>query len=116
MKDFNTNHVRLCAEHLFPTIVSCNPFFELIQKANLPFVVFVKTCFMGQSTGISFIDSRPVRVFKNKRILRNKVIAGLAAFSIFSEKPVIKYRPLINNQTATLELNSGLSEKWVEVN
>ena len=33
---------------------------------------------MGEGTGISFIDSTPIRVCKNKRIKRNKVFAGLA--------------------------------------
>ena len=33
---------------------------------------------MGKGTGISFIDSTPIRVCKNKRIKRNKVFAGLA--------------------------------------
>ena len=33
---------------------------------------------MRQGTGISFIDSTPVRVCKNKRIKRNKTFAGLA--------------------------------------
>jgi len=80
MEDFNTSQVSLCAEHLFLKIVSCNPFFELIQEAKLPLAVFVKTCFMGQNTGISFIDSRPVRVFKNKRILRKKSHCRVGCF------------------------------------
>ncbi len=32
---------------------------------------------MGDGTGISFIDSTPIRVCKNKRIKRNKVFVGL---------------------------------------
>jgi len=79
MKGFYTNHVKVHMEHLFPKTVSYNRFVELMQAANLPLAIFVKTCCMGQSTGISFIDSTPVRVCKNKRIARNKVFAGLAA-------------------------------------
>jgi hypothetical protein len=33
----------------------------------------------GQCTGISFVDSTPIKVCHNKRIKRNKVFAGLAA-------------------------------------
>ena len=50
-----------------------------MQAANLPLAIFVKNHCMGESIGISFIDFTPVRVCKNKRILRNKVFAGLAA-------------------------------------
>ena len=39
--------------------------------------IFLKSCCMGEGTGISFIDSIPIRVGKNKRIKRNKVFAGL---------------------------------------
>lgn len=33
---------------------------------------------MGEGTGISFIDSTPISVCKNKRIKRNKVFKGIA--------------------------------------
>ena len=40
--------------------------------------MFLKTCCLGDCTGISFTDSTPVRVCKNKRIRRNKVFKGIA--------------------------------------
>jgi hypothetical protein len=40
--------------------------------------IFAKTCCLGQCSGISFVDSTPIRVCKNKRIKRNKVFHGLA--------------------------------------
>ncbi len=40
--------------------------------------IFAKTCCLGKCTGISFVDSTPIRVCKNKRISANKVFAGLA--------------------------------------
>ena len=49
-----------------------------MQSATLPMSIFMKSCRMGQGTGISFIDSTPIRVCKNKRIKRNKTFAGLA--------------------------------------
>lgn len=40
--------------------------------------LFLKTCALGDCTGISFVDSTPIRVCKNKRISRNKVFKGIA--------------------------------------
>ena len=40
--------------------------------------MFLKTCCLGKCTGISFIDSTPIRVCKNKRIKRNKVFKDIA--------------------------------------
>jgi len=79
MKGFYKEYVKVHMQHLFPKTVSYNRFVELMASANLPLAIFVKTCCMGSSTGISFMDSTPLRVCKNKRIKRNKVFAGLAA-------------------------------------
>lgn len=79
MKGFYLNYLKIHMSHLFPNTVSYNRFTELMASANLPLALFVKTCCMGQSTGISFIDSTPLRVCKNKRISRNKVFKGIAA-------------------------------------
>ena len=35
--------------------------------------IFAKTCSLGKCTGISFVDSTPIRICKNKQISRNKV-------------------------------------------
>ena len=40
--------------------------------------LFLKTCRLGDSTGISFVDSTPIRVCKPKRIRNNKVCKGIA--------------------------------------
>ncbi len=39
----------------------------------------MKTCCLGTCTGISFIDSTPIRACKNKRIKQNKVFKGIAS-------------------------------------
>lgn len=62
----------------FPKEVSYNRFVELQQKALFPMVVFLKMCMLGKCTGISFVDSTPIRVCKNKRIKRNKVFSNTA--------------------------------------
>lgn len=63
---------------IFPKTVSYNKFTELMQANLMPMTLFLKTCCMDECTGISFIDSTPVRVCKNKRIYRNKVFKGIA--------------------------------------
>lgn len=78
MKHFYLYYVQKHQSDLFPNTVSYNRFVELMQAATLPMSIFMKTCCMGQGTGISFIDSTPIRVCKNKRIKRNKVFKGLA--------------------------------------
>lgn len=62
----------------FPNLVSYNRFVELKKKAVLPMGVFAKTCCLGDCTGISFVDSTPLRVCKNKRIFNHKVFKGIA--------------------------------------
>ena len=78
MKHFYLFYVQKHLQHQFPKTVSYNRFVELMQAATVPMSVFMKTCCMGEGTGISFIDSTPIRVCKNKRIKRNKVFDGLA--------------------------------------
>ncbi len=47
-------------------------FLELMQSVLLPMTIFAKTCCLGNCTGISFVDSTPIRICKNKQISRNK--------------------------------------------
>lgn len=49
-----------------------------MQQSVLPMTILLKTYCLGESTGISFIDSTPLRVCKNKRIKRNKVFSAHA--------------------------------------
>lgn len=68
-------------EHLkdeFPVTVSYNRFTELMQSNMLPLALYLKTCRLGQCTGISFVDSTPIRVCNNKRINANKVFRDIA--------------------------------------
>lgn len=78
MKHFYIYYVQVHMKHLFPSTVSYNRFVELMQSASLPMSIFLKTCCLGESTGIAFIDSTPVRVCKNKRIKRHRVFKDIA--------------------------------------
>jgi len=62
----------------FPNTVSYNRFTELMQQSLMPMTLFLKTCCLGDCTGISFVDSTPIRVCKPKRIKNNKVFKGIA--------------------------------------
>lgn len=62
----------------FPKTVSYNRFVELSQSVLMPMTMFLKTCCLGTCSGISFVDSTPIRVCHNKRIKRNKVFKGVA--------------------------------------
>lgn len=77
-KHFYVHYVQKHMEEEFPETVSYNRFTELMQSNLMPMAMFLKTCCLGKCTGISFIDSTPVRVCKNKRINRNKVFKGIA--------------------------------------
>ncbi|MEM0941883.1 MAG: IS982 family transposase, partial [Bacteroidota bacterium] len=78
MKHFYLHYVKVHLKHLFPHTFSYNRFVELMQSVALPMTLFLKSQCMGSGTGISFIDSTPIRVCKNKRIKRNKVFKGIA--------------------------------------
>ncbi len=62
----------------FPDTVSYNRFTELVGQNLIDMSLFLKTCCLGESRGISFVDSTPVRVCKPKRIRNDKVSKGIA--------------------------------------
>lgn len=77
-KHFYLFYVQKHMQSEFPHTVSYNRFVELQQRSLMPLTIFAKTCCLGKCTGISFVDSTPIRVCKNKRITRNKVFKNLA--------------------------------------
>jgi len=81
MRTFKHFYLFYVQKHLqkeFPETVSYNRFVELMQANILPLTLYMKTSCLGDCTGISFIDSTPIRVCKNKRINNNKVFKGIA--------------------------------------
>lgn len=66
----------LCSE--FPETVSYNRFVELMQSNVFALSMYMKFCCMGDCTGISFVDSTPIRACKQKRIKNNKVFKNIA--------------------------------------
>lgn len=80
-RNFKHFYIDYVCKHLqtdFPKLVSYNRFVELMQRALLPMVLYLKTYRVAECTGISFIDSTPIRVCHNRRIHSHKVFAGIA--------------------------------------
>ena len=78
LKTFYNDYVSTHLKSEFPDLVSYNRFVELQKTSILPMLFFLLKTRMGKSTGISFIDSTPLKVCHNRRIHNNKVFSGLA--------------------------------------
>lgn len=78
LKNFYLYYVKVHMKNEFPDTVSYNRFVELQQKAILPLAIFLKTCCLGQCTGVSFIDSTPLRVSHIKREKQHKTFKNTA--------------------------------------
>jgi hypothetical protein len=63
---------------LFPNLLSYNRFVEIMPKASIPFMLFLKHCCLGTCSGINFIDSITLKVCRNQRIHNHKVFKGIA--------------------------------------
>jgi hypothetical protein len=74
-KDYVCVHMRT----YFPNPVSYNRFVELMSLSLLPLLVYTKLFRRGRCTGISFIDSTPLKVCHNRRIYSHKVFKMWAA-------------------------------------
>jgi hypothetical protein len=80
-RDFNHYYLFHVFEHMrteFSGLVSYNRFVELMQTALLPLAVYLKTRCLGKCTGVSFVDSTPIRACHIKREHSNKVLKELA--------------------------------------
>ena len=78
LKHFYINYVQKHLTDLFPQTVSYNRFTEIQQKALGPMICFLQICCLGECTGISFVDSTPIRVCHIKREKQHKTFKGLA--------------------------------------
>jgi hypothetical protein len=77
-KHFYISYVQVYLKKEFPNTVSYNRFVELMQANVMALSLYMKTCCLGECTGISFVDSTPLRACKNKRISQNKVFKNIA--------------------------------------
>jgi len=77
-KTFYTGYVSHHLKSWFPDLVSYNRMVELCSGTMIPLAIYLKRRALGNCTGISFIDSTPLRVCHNRRIHSHKVFDGLA--------------------------------------
>ena len=78
LKHFYLEKVCRHMRHLFPKVVSYNRFVELEKEVAVPLPLFIKKVFLGKCTGISFVDSTPLRVCRNQRFHIHKTFKGIA--------------------------------------
>lgn len=78
LKSFYKDYVQKHMQKDFPQTVSYNRFVELEKKVSVAFAIFVKTMCLGKCTGISFIDSTPIRSCHIKREKQHRTFKGIA--------------------------------------
>lgn len=77
-KAFYTGYAKHHLADCFPRQASYSRMVELCSQTLVPMGIYLKTNGLGDCTGISFIDSTPLRVCHNRRIHSHKVFDGLA--------------------------------------
>ena len=78
LKHFYQEKICKHMRHFFPKAVSYNRFVELEKDVAIPLAIFIKKVLLSKCTGISFVDSTPLRVCKNQRIHIHKTFKGIA--------------------------------------
>ena len=78
LKHYYINHVKKHMKDEFPQTVSYNRFVELQKKVVVKLAIFLKMFCLGKCTGISYIDSTPIRVCHIKREKQHKVFKEFA--------------------------------------
>ena len=78
LKHYYINHVKKHMKSEFPQTVSYNRFVELQKKVVVKLSIFLKMFCLGKCSGISYIDSTPIRVCHIKREKQHKVFKGFA--------------------------------------
>ena len=77
-KEFYLGYVCNYLQSEFPNTVSYNRMVELKGQSFMPLAIYLKVCGLANCTGISFIDSTPLRVCDKRRINQHKVFKDLA--------------------------------------
>jgi hypothetical protein len=76
-KTYYTQFVQVYLQAEFPNLVSYSRFVELTPSLLVPLCAYLQSCY-GSCSGVSFIDSTPLAVCHNRRILRHRVFRGIA--------------------------------------
>ncbi len=71
-KTFYLDYVCKFLTKEFPNLVSYNRMVELKSSSFIPMMIYLKTKGLSDCTGISFVDSTPLRVSDKRRIGQQK--------------------------------------------
>lgn len=77
-KDFYLAYVCEYLQGYFTNLVSYNRMVELKRDSFIPLTMYLKTKGLSECTGVSFIDSTPLRVCDKRRINQHKTFKGIA--------------------------------------
>lgn len=77
-KWYYKNHVMKYQKQDFPTLVSYNRFVEIMKFAFVPLILYTIKARFGKCSGISFVDSTPLKVCDNHRIHNHRVFSEYA--------------------------------------
>jgi len=76
-KNYYIQYVRMYRGSEFPRLVSYERFVQLMPSVLVPLCAYLNRCY-SHCSGISFIDSTPIRVCHNRRIQSHHVFEGIA--------------------------------------
>jgi hypothetical protein len=77
-KTFYLDYVCKFLANEFPNLVSFNRMVELKSMSFIPMMIYLKTKGLADCTGISFVDSIPLRVCDSRRIHQHKTFKEVA--------------------------------------
>lgn len=77
-KWYYTKHVMVHQRKDYPDIVNCNRFVEIMKFALVPLILYTIKARFGKCSGISFVDSTPLKVCDNHRIHSHRVFSEYA--------------------------------------
>ena len=78
-KWYYTKYVMVHQRKDFPDLVSYNRFVEIMKFALVPLILYTIKARFGKCSGISFVDSTPLKVCDNHRIHNHRVFSEYAA-------------------------------------
>ena len=77
-KWYYKNHVIKYHKQDFPSLVSYNRFVEIMEYALVLLILYIVRARFVKCSGISFVDSTPIKVYNNQRIYRHCVFSEYA--------------------------------------
>ena len=77
-KWYYTKYVMVHQRKDFPDLVSYNRFVEIMKFALVPLILYTIKARFGKCSGISFVDSTPLKVCNNHRIHSHRVFSEYA--------------------------------------